>query len=91
MTYQEHADVLDESPAKVTLTLTDGRKLERAKYYPTGSVRVPMSAARIEEKFMTCATTAIASEAARKLLAILGRIGEQPSLDEMWPLLRKAG
>ncbi len=56
VTYQEHADVLEESPAKVTLTLTDGRKLERAKYYPTGSVQVPMSQARIEEKFTTCAT-----------------------------------
>ena len=38
VTYPEYADVLNESPAKVTITLADGRKLERAKYYPTGSV-----------------------------------------------------
>lgn len=89
-TYQEHADVLDESPAKVTLTLKDGRKLERAKYYPSGSVQVPMTKAQIEEKFMVCATTAIKPDAAKKLFTMLSSIGEQPSSDEMWPLL-KAG
>jgi hypothetical protein len=59
VTYQEYADVLDESPAKVTITLADGRKMERAKYYPTGSVQVPMMRARIEDKFTTCATTLV--------------------------------
>jgi len=89
-TYQEHAEVLDESPAKVTITLKDGRKVERAKYYPTGSVQVPMSKAQIEEKFTVCATTAIKPDAARKILAMLGSLGEQKSFDDFWPLLRKA-
>ena len=86
-TYQEHADVLDESPAKVTLILNDGRRLERAKYYPTGSVQVPMTKAQIESKFTVCATTAIKPEAAKKLLALLSTIGEQPSFRQAWPLL----
>src|SRR5205085_3166139 len=47
--YQEHADVLDESPAKVTVTLNDGRKFERSKYYPSGSVQTPMTKAQLEE------------------------------------------
>ena len=89
-TYQEHADVLDESPAKVTLVLNDGRKLENAKYYPTGSVQVPMTKAQLEAKFTTCATTAIKPAAARKLLAMLSTLGEQPSFKQAWPLLAKA-
>jgi 2-methylcitrate dehydratase PrpD len=89
VTYQEYADVLDESPAKVTITLADGRKMERAKYYPTGSVQVPMTRARIEDKFTTCATTAIKPDAAKKVLAMLSTLGEQPSFDDFWPLLAK--
>jgi 2-methylcitrate dehydratase PrpD len=88
-TYQEYADLLEESPAKVTLTLTDGRKLERAKYYPSGSVQVPMSKAQIEQKFNVCAETAIKPEAAKKLFAALSTLGEQPSFKDIWPLLRK--
>ena len=89
VTYQEYADVLDESPAKVTITLADGRKMERAKYYPTGSVQAPMTKARIEDKFTTCATTAIQPDAAKKVLAMLSTLGEQPSFDDFWPLLSK--
>jgi len=88
-TYQEYADLLEESPAKVTITLNDGRKLERAKYYPSGSVQVPMTKAQIEEKFNVCATTAIKPEAAKKILAMLSTLGEQQSFDEFWPLLKK--
>jgi len=73
----------------VTLTLTDGRKLERAKYYPSGSVQVPMSKAQIEQKFNICAETAIKPEAAKKLFAALSTLGEQPSFKDIWPLLRK--
>jgi len=89
VTYEEYADVLDESPAKVTITLAGGRKMERAKYYPTGSVQAPMTKARIEDKFTTCATTAIQPDAAKKVLAMLSTLGEQPSFDDFWPLLSK--
>jgi hypothetical protein len=49
-----------------------------------------MSKAQIEEKFMVCATTAIMPDAAKKILAMLGSLGEQKSFDDFWPLLRKA-
>jgi 2-methylcitrate dehydratase PrpD len=88
-TYEEHADLLDESPAKVTITLNDGRKIERAKYYPSGSVQVPMTKAQIEEKFTVCAATAINPDAAKRILAMLRNLGEQKSFDAFWPLLRK--
>lgn len=85
--HPEHADVLDESPAKVTVTLNDGRKLEGAKYYPTGSRQVPMSKAQIEDKFMTCATGAISPDAARRVLGITSTLGADPSMRPLWPLL----
>jgi len=88
--YQQYADLLDDSPARVTLTLNDGRKIERAKYYPSGSVKAPMSAAQIKAKFDVCAARAIDKAAAEKLYAMLSTLGEQPSLDGLWPLLRKA-
>jgi 2-methylcitrate dehydratase PrpD len=86
--YQEHADLLEESPAKVTLTLNDGRKIERSKYYPIGAVQVPMTAAQIEEKFTACTTSVIKPDAAKKIFDMLGTLGEQKSFDEFWPLLR---
>jgi 2-methylcitrate dehydratase PrpD len=88
-TYQEYADLLDESPAKVTITLNDGSKLERAKYYPSGSVQVPMSVAQIKAKFDVCAAQAVDKAAAEKIYATLSTLGDQPSLDDFWPLLRK--
>jgi 2-methylcitrate dehydratase PrpD len=67
-TYAEYADVLEDSPAKVTLTLNDGRKIERSKYYPSGSMQVPMSPAQIKAKFDICAAQAIDNSAAEKNL-----------------------
>ena len=88
-TYAEYADVLEDSPAKVTLTLNDGRKIERSKYYPSGSMQVPMSPAQTKAKFDICAAQAIDNSAAEKLYVMLSTIDEQPSFAEFWPLLRK--
>jgi 2-methylcitrate dehydratase PrpD len=88
--YEEYADLLEESPAKVTVTLKDGRKLERAKYYPSGSVQVPMTEAQIRAKFDICAAQAVDKATADKIYAKLRTLGDQPSLDDFWPLLRKA-
>jgi 2-methylcitrate dehydratase PrpD len=90
VTYQEYADVLDESPAKVTVTLNDGRKLEGTKYYSSGSVEVPMSAAQLKAKFDVCAAQAVDQTAAARIYAILSTLGDEPSLAEFWPLLHKA-
>jgi 2-methylcitrate dehydratase PrpD len=89
-TYQKYADLLDDSPAKVTITLKDGRKIEQTKYYPSGSVKSPMTAAQIKAKFDICAAQAIDKTAAEELYATLNTLGNQPSLDGLWPLLRKA-
>ena len=88
--YQEYADVLEDSPAKVTVTLNDGRKIERAKYYPIGSQQNPMSAAQVKAKFDICAAQAVDKATSDKIYATLNALGDQPSLDDFWPLLRKA-
>jgi 2-methylcitrate dehydratase PrpD len=88
--YEEYADVLEDSPAKVTVTLNDGRKIERAKYYPTGSQQNPMSAAQIKAKFDVCAAQAVNRATSERIYATLSALGDQPSLDDFWPLLRKA-
>lgn len=88
--HPEHGDVLNESPARVTVTLADGRKVVRDKQYPTGSTQVPMTRTRIEDKFTTCATTVIKPDAAARLLALLGALGQKPSFDEFWPLVTPA-
>jgi hypothetical protein len=74
----------------VTVTLNDGRKIERAKYYATGSRQVPMSAQRIKAKFDVCAVEAVDKTTAEKIYTTLSTLGEQPSLTDFWPLLRKA-
>ena len=82
--------MLEDSPAKVTVTLKDGSKIERAKYYPTGSRQVPMTAAQIKAKFDVCAAQAVDQATAKKIYATLSTLGDQPSLTDFWPLLRKA-
>ncbi len=88
--YQDYADVLQDSPAKVTVTLNDGRKIERAKYYATGSQQVPMSPQQIKAKFDVCAAQAVEKATADKIYATLSTLGGQPSLNDFWPLLQKA-
>jgi 2-methylcitrate dehydratase PrpD len=87
--YQDYADLREESPAKVTVTFADGRTVERTKYYPSGSTQVPMSAGQIKAKFDICALQTVDRTAADKIYATLSTLGEQPSLDDFWPLLRK--
>ncbi len=67
----------------------NGRGIERTKYYPSGSTQVQMSARWIKAKFGICAAQAVDRTTADKIHATLSTLGEQPSLDDFWPLLRK--
>ena len=84
----EFADVLDESPARVTVTLTDGHTIERARYYASGTPQAPLSTEQIEEKFFSCAQRALDKETATTLFAFLNRLDQQRSLAPLWPLLQ---
>jgi hypothetical protein len=52
-------------------------------------VQVPMTAAQIKAKFDICAAQAVDKATSEKIYATLSTLGEQPSLDDFWPLLRK--
>jgi 2-methylcitrate dehydratase PrpD len=78
------------SPAKLKVTVNDGQVFEHRQDYATGSKQIPMTQAQLEEKFMDCATHAVSTEAAKKILAILNALPHQPSMDALWPLLRRA-
>jgi 2-methylcitrate dehydratase PrpD len=78
-------------PTRLTVTLKDGRTAEKLVTYASGTAKNPMSAAQLRDKFFDCAAHAgVAHSAAEKIAAILDRLGEQPSISELWPLLRKS-
>jgi 2-methylcitrate dehydratase PrpD len=85
----EYADLLEESPARVTVTLSDGRTVEKVRQYASGTPQRPMTAEQVEEKFFSCAERTVDRAAAAKIFAFVSRIEQQPSFAELWGLLRR--
>ena len=85
----EFAGILDESPARVTVTLADGRTVERMRYYASGTPQVPLTKEQVEEKFFSCAERAVDKTAATNLFAFLNRLEDQRSLAELWGLIKR--
>lgn len=75
-------------PSRIKVTLADGQTIERVKDYAVGSPALPMSNVQIKEKFVDCATKAVGKERAANIHAALSSLGDKPSLDSLWPLLR---
>jgi 2-methylcitrate dehydratase PrpD len=86
----EFADVLEESPSRVTVTLRDGRTVERMRYYASGTPQVPLTQEQVEEKFFSCAERAVDNAAAAKIFAFLSRIEQEGSFAELWSLTKRA-
>jgi 2-methylcitrate dehydratase PrpD len=86
----EFADILDESPSRVTVTLVDGRTVQRMRYYASGTPQAPLTKAQVEEKFFLCAERAVDKTAATKIFAFLNQLEEQRSFAALWPLLQRA-
>jgi 2-methylcitrate dehydratase PrpD len=86
----EYADLLDDSPARVTVTLSDGRTVERARYYASGTPQVPLTREQVEEKFFSCAERSIDKAAATRIFAFLNRIDQEPSFADFWGLVKQA-
>ncbi len=80
----------DDSPAKIRITMADGQVFEVRKDFSTGSIKLPMSQAQLEEKFNDCAAVVIDKGRAAKILAILNALPSRDSFDDFWPLFRKA-
>lgn len=85
----EFADARENYPTRLRVTLKDGRTFEEVRYQASGARQFPMSQAQIDEKFLDCAAHAVPNDTANAILAVLKRLGEGPSLGELWPLLRR--
>ncbi len=78
-----------DSPTRVTVSLANGQTVERLRFHASGSAQMPLTKAQVEDKFMSCATQAVDKAVATKLFAALNALGEQPTFDEFWPLIRR--
>jgi len=86
----EFADAHEDYPTRVAVTLKDGRTVEKLVVYASGTAKNPMSATQLRDKFFDCAEHAkVARPNAEKIAAILDKLGDQASMSELWPLLRK--
>jgi 2-methylcitrate dehydratase PrpD len=79
----------DDSPARIRITMTSGQVFEERKDFGSGSNKNPMSQAQIEVKFLDCAMQVVNEDTARRVLAFLGKLPEQESFADFWPLLRR--
>jgi 2-methylcitrate dehydratase PrpD len=86
----EFADILDESPSRVTVTLADGRSVQKMRYYASGTPQVPLTKEQVEEKFFSCAERAVDKAAATQIFAFLNRIEQERSFAELWGLVKRA-
>ena len=86
----ELADIMDESPSRVTVTLADGGTVEKLRYYASGTVQAPFTKEQVEEKFFSCAERAVDRAAAEKIFAFLNRFEGEKSLAEFWGLVKGA-
>jgi 2-methylcitrate dehydratase PrpD len=85
----EFADLLDDSPARVTVTLADGRTVQRMRYYASGTPQMPLTPAQVEEKFFDCAAHTVDRPAATQIFAFMNRFEQEPSLTPLWTLTKR--
>jgi len=86
----EFADLLDDSPARVTVTHADGRTVQRMRYYASGTPQMPLTPAQVEEKFFDCAGHTVERPAATQIFAFMNRFEQEPSLAPLWTLTKRA-
>ena len=68
-----------EASAKITVTLKDGRRIERDIAHAVGSLERPLSDADINEKFLRQASPILGERAATRLLAMAWALDSEPS------------
>jgi 2-methylcitrate dehydratase PrpD len=75
------------SPSRVTITFTNGDRLEETVIHPSGSKESPMSGSTIKAKFHDCATRAVSGSTASELYGYLRNFLDHENLAGLWPLL----
>jgi 2-methylcitrate dehydratase PrpD len=86
----ENGAIFEESPSRIIVSFRDGSKVEKLRYYASGTPQFPLTQAQVEEKFNDCAAQAVNKETAQKIFATMQTIGSAPSFDGLWPLVRRA-
>jgi 2-methylcitrate dehydratase PrpD len=86
----EFADIYLESPSRIIVTFRDGSKAEKLRYYASGTPQFPLTPAQIEQKFTDCAAHAVDKATASRIFAALQTLGQAPSFEAFWPLVRRA-
>ncbi len=86
----EFADIMIESPSRVTVTLADGRTVEKVRYYASGTPQTPFTKEQVEEKFFSCAERTVDKATAEKIFAFLNRMDQKRSFAELWGLVKRA-
>jgi 2-methylcitrate dehydratase PrpD len=83
-------DAFGESPSILKITLKGGETFEQRRDYATGSAKIPLTPAQLQEKFMDCATQTVSADTARKLFAFVNTFEKQAAFGDFWTLIRKA-
>ena len=76
---------------KMTVTMSDGRKLESQVDYPKGSIENPMSDDEIRGKFDSLATPVIGAARTAQIADLVGRIEKCPDVGQLMRLTAKPG
>src|SRR5690606_20699315 len=77
-------------PARVTITLRDGRKLTSQRDYPKGDPQAPLSPSEIEAKFLENVSARYAPVKARELARLVLALPESKDVAALWRLLSPA-
>lgn len=83
-------DAFGESPSILKITLKGGETFEQRRDYPTGSAKIPLTPAQLQEKFMDCATQTVSADVAKKLFAFVNTFEKQETFGDFFSLIRKA-
>jgi 2-methylcitrate dehydratase PrpD len=94
-----HAQEADGDPvsvetprfADVTLTLTDGRKLQRRVQYPRGAAANPMTYDELDAKFRDCASLSLQEKSVEQALHMLHEVDHLPDVRGLMAVLAGAG
>src|SRR5215813_9371176 len=81
----EFAEIFEDSPSRIIVTFRDGSKIEKLRYYASGTPQFPLTPEQIEQKFMDCAAHAVDKETAGKIFTTMQTLGQTPSFEAFWP------
>ena len=81
----------DQPRAIVDVQLRDGRVLSRRADVAQGTTDKPMTREQLLEKVRDCAGLVVPAEQAEKLILVVDRLEDEPSLNRLARLLRPAG